>query len=40
MSFGDSICTGESNMNEAERYQSNLLENIVKFNNKCKSKTK
>ena len=33
-SFCDSIYTGKINIDEAERDQSNLLENMVKFNNK------
>ena len=39
-SFGDSIYTGKINIDEPEMDQSNLLENIVKFNNKFKPKTK
>ena len=39
-SFGDSIYTGKINIDEPEMDQSNLLENIVKFNNKSKPKTK
>ena len=39
-SFVDSIYTGKINIEEAELDQSNLLENIVKFNNKSKPKTK
>ena len=39
-SFGDSIYTGKINIDEPEMDQSNLLENIVKFNNKFKAKTK
>ena len=39
-SFGDSIYTGKINTDEAEMDQSNLLENVVKFNNKYKPKTK
>ena len=33
-SFCDSIYTDKINIDEAERDQSNLLENMVKFNNK------
>ena len=33
-SFCDSIYTGKINIDEAERDQNNLLENMVKFNNK------
>ena len=36
--FGDSIYTGKINIDEAEMDQSNLLENIVKFNIKSKPK--
>ena len=32
--FGESIYTGKINIDEAERDQSNLLENIVKSNTK------
>ena len=39
-SFGNSIYTGKINIDEPEMDQSNLLENIVKFNNKFKPKTK
>ena len=39
-SFRDSIYTGKINIDEAEMDQSNLSENIVKSNNKSKSKTK
>ena len=39
-SFGDSIYTGKINIDEAEMDQTNLLENMVKFNNKSKLKTK
>ena len=39
-SFVDSIYTGKINIEEAELDQSNLLENMVKFNNKSKPKTK
>ena len=30
-SFGDSICTGKTNIDEAEMDQTNLLDNMVKF---------
>ena len=39
-SFGDSIYTGKTNIDEPERNQRNLLENLVKFNNKSKPKNK
>ena len=39
-SFGDSICTGKINIDEAEMDQTNLLEKMAKFNNKSKPKTK
>ena len=39
-SIRDSICTGKINMDEAEMDQTNLLENMIKFNNKSKPKTK
>ena len=38
--FGESIYTGKINIDEAERHQSNLLENIVKSNTKSKLKPK
>ena len=34
MIFGESIYTGEINMDEAEMDQSNLLKNLVQFNAK------
>ena len=39
-SFGHSIFTGEINIVEAKLDQTNLLENMVKFNYKFKLKTK
>ena len=39
-SFSSSIYTGKIYIDKAEIDQGNLLENIVKFNNKSKSKTK
>ena len=39
-SFGGCIYTGKINIDEAEMDQNNLLESIVKFNNKSKPKTK
>ena len=38
--FGDNIYTGEINIDESNMDQSNLLENMVKFNNKCRPKNK
>ena len=38
--FGDSIYTGKINKDEAEMDQSNLLENVVEFNNISRHKTK
>ena len=34
-SFGDNIYTGKIIIDEAERDQSNILENMPEFNNKC-----
>ena len=39
-SFGDNIYAGKINTDEAEMDQSNLLENIVEFNDKSRPKTK
>ena len=39
-SFGDSIYTGKINIDESEMDQSNLLENMVEFNNKSRLKEK
>ena len=39
-SFGDNIYTGTININEGEMDQSNLLENMVEFNDKSRPKTK
>ena len=38
-SFGDSIYNGKVNIKEAEIKQTNLLENIINFSNKSRSKT-
>ena len=38
--FGESIYAGEINIHEAELYQTNLLESIIKFKNKSRSKRK
>ena len=40
ISFGNSIYTGKFNIKEAEMDQRNLLQSMVKFNNKSKPKTK
>ena len=37
-SFGESIYNGKINIDEAEMKQTNLLENIMNFSNKSKSK--
>ena len=39
-SFGESIYSSKVNIHEAEINQTNLSENMVKFNNKSRSKTK
>ena len=39
-SFGESIYAGKISIHKAEMDQTNLLENIVKFNNKSRPKTK
>ena len=39
-SFGQSIYAGKINIHEAEMDETNLLENVVKFNNKSRAKTK
>ena len=39
-SFGDSIYSGKINIDEVEMDQTNLLESMVKFNNKSKPKNK
>ena len=36
--FGDSICNGKINIEEAEKKQTNLIENIVNFSNKSRSR--
>ena len=38
--FGESIFTGKINIDEAEMDQSNLIENMVKFDNKSRSRSK
>ena len=39
-SFGESIYSGRISINEADMDQTNLLENMVKFSNKSRPKTK
>ena len=39
-SFGDNIYAGKINIGAAEMNQSNLLENMVEFNNKTRPKKK
>ena len=39
-SFGESISAGKITIDEAEEDQSNLLENMVKFNNKSRPRLK
>ena len=39
-SFGDIVYTGKISMDEVEMDQSNLLENMVKFNNKSRPRSK
>ena len=39
-SSGDSIYTGKITIDERDIDQSNLLENMVKFNNKSRPKNK
>ena len=39
-SFGDSIYTGKINIDDVEMDQSNLLENMVKFINKSRPRSK
>ena len=38
-SFGDNIYTGKITINETERDQSNLLENMVEFNDKSRTRS-
>ena len=38
--IGENIYTGKVNIDEAETDQNNLLENIIKFNNKSNQKQK
>ena len=39
-SFDDSIYTGNINVDETEKDQNNLLDNIAEFNNRSRRKTK
>ena len=39
-SFGESIIDGKITISEVDKDQSNLLENIVEFNNKSRPRTK
>ena len=39
-SFGESIYTGKSFIDEAEEYQNNLIKNMVEYNNKSRPKNK
>ena len=39
-SFGESIYSGKINIHKAQMDQTNLVENMVKFNNKSRPKTK
>ena len=39
-SFGDNIYNGKISIDEIEMDQTNLLENIIKLNNKSRPKTK
>ena len=39
-SFGDSFYTGKTSMDEAEMDKTNLLQNMVKFNNKSRPRAK
>ena len=39
-SFAESIYTGKTNIDEGETDQTNLLKNILNFNNKSKAKVK
>ena len=38
-SFVEIICTGKINIDETEMDQSNLLKNLVEFNNKSRPRT-
>ena len=39
-SFGDNISTGKCSINEAEMNQTNLLENMIEFNNNSRPETR
>ena len=36
-SFGDNIYTGKITINKVDRDQSNVLENMIEFNNRSRS---
>ena len=38
-SFGDNIYTGKITINKADRDQSNVLENMIEFNNRSRSQS-
>ena len=38
-SFGETLCTGKINIDEAETDQINLLENLVQFSERSRPKT-
>ena len=38
-SFGESIYTGKTNIDEAEMDQSNLLKNLIEFNDRSRPRT-
>ena len=38
-SFGEPLCTGKINIDEAETDQINLLENLVQFSERSRPKT-
>ena len=40
ISFGESIYAGKISIHKAEMDQTNILENVVKFDNKSRLKTK
>ena len=39
-SFHDNVCTRKANIVEAEENQNDLINNIVKFNNKSRPRSK
>ena len=38
-SFGDNIYTGKITINKVDRDQSNVLENMIEFNNRSRSQS-